>query len=100
MNIALDKMQPISDIADELGISEDFLEYYGRNAVKLKFGAPKGWILTVTDAHLVTEPGFIVVIAGNMPFMPGLSKTPQAIILASLFRPLVAQFSKQFVERG
>lgn len=42
-------------------------------------GAPKGWTLTVTDAHLAAGAGFIVVVAGNMLLMPGLSKTPQAI---------------------
>jgi formate--tetrahydrofolate ligase len=44
-----------------------------------KLGAPSGWTLTVTDAHLASGAGFIVVVAGNMMLMPGLSKTPQAI---------------------
>jgi formate--tetrahydrofolate ligase len=43
-----------------------------------RLGAPKGWTLTVTDAHLASGAGFIVVVAGNMMLMPGLSKTPQA----------------------
>jgi formate--tetrahydrofolate ligase len=42
-------------------------------------GAPRGWTLTVTDAHLSAGAGFIVVIAGNMLLMPGLGKEPQAI---------------------
>jgi len=41
-------------------------------------GAPKNWTLTVTDANLASGAGFIVVVAGNMMLMPGLSKTPQA----------------------
>ncbi|MBI4528368.1 MAG: formate--tetrahydrofolate ligase [Deltaproteobacteria bacterium] len=41
-------------------------------------GAPTGWTLTITDAHLAAGAGFIVIIAGNMMLMPGLSKTPQA----------------------
>jgi len=41
-------------------------------------GRPTGWTLTVTDAHLAAGAGFIVVIAGNMLLMPGLSATPQA----------------------
>jgi formate--tetrahydrofolate ligase len=41
-------------------------------------GRPTGWTLTVTDAHLSAGAGFIVVIAGNMLLMPGLSATPQA----------------------
>jgi len=41
-------------------------------------GAPRNWSLTVTDAHLASGAGFIVVVAGNMMLMPGLSKTPQA----------------------
>ena len=43
-----------------------------------RLGAPKNWTLTVTDAHLASGAGFIVVVAGNMMLMPGLSKTPQA----------------------
>jgi formate--tetrahydrofolate ligase len=42
-------------------------------------GAPRDWRLTVTDAHLAGGAGFIVVVAGNMMLMPGLSETPQAI---------------------
>ena len=45
------------------------------------YGAPTGWTLTVTDAHLSAGAGFIVVIAGNMMRMPGLGKTPQAFFL-------------------
>jgi formate--tetrahydrofolate ligase len=41
-------------------------------------GRPAGWTLTVTDAHLAAGAGFIVVIAGNMLLMPGLSAAPQA----------------------
>jgi formate--tetrahydrofolate ligase len=44
-----------------------------------KLGAPSGWTLTVTDAHLSSGAGFVVVIAGNMMLMPGLPKSPQAI---------------------
>ena len=42
-------------------------------------GAPTGWTLTVTDAHLAAGAGFVVVIAGNMLLMPGLGAEPQAI---------------------
>jgi len=42
-------------------------------------GAPAGWTLTVTDAHLAAGAGFIVVVAGNMLLMPGLGKSPQAV---------------------
>jgi formate--tetrahydrofolate ligase len=42
-------------------------------------GAPKDWTLTVTDAYLASGAGFIVVVAGNMTLMPGLSKIPQAV---------------------
>jgi formate--tetrahydrofolate ligase len=38
-------------------------------------------MLTVTDAHLAAGAGFIVVVAGNMLLMPGLSKNPQAMVL-------------------
>ncbi|MEW6127227.1 MAG: formate--tetrahydrofolate ligase [Acidobacteriota bacterium] len=41
-------------------------------------GAPKGWTLTVTDAHVSAGAGFVVVVAGAMMLMPGLPKVPQA----------------------
>jgi formate--tetrahydrofolate ligase len=44
-----------------------------------KLGAPTDWTLTVTDAHLASGAGFIVVVAGNMTLMPGLPKTPRAL---------------------
>jgi formate--tetrahydrofolate ligase len=44
-----------------------------------KFGAPKNWTLTVSDAHLASGAGFIVIVAGNMMLMPGLPKVPQAV---------------------
>lgn len=44
-----------------------------------KLGAPKGWTLTISDAHLSSGAGFIVCIAGNMLLMPGLGKVPQAV---------------------
>ncbi len=42
-------------------------------------GAPSGWTLTATDAHLAAGAGWVVVIAGNMLLMPGLGKSPQAV---------------------
>ena len=44
-----------------------------------KLGAPKDYTITVTDAHLASGAGFIVVVAGNMMLMPGLPKSPQAM---------------------
>jgi formate--tetrahydrofolate ligase len=44
-----------------------------------KLGAPKDWTLTVTDAHLASGAGFIVIVAGNMMLMPGLPTVPQAV---------------------
>jgi len=44
-----------------------------------KPGAPRGWSLTVTDAHLASGAGFVVVVAGNIMLMPGLPKQPQAM---------------------
>lgn len=41
-------------------------------------GAPSGWTLTVSDAHLSAGAGFVVVVAGSMMLMPGLPKVPQA----------------------
>jgi formate--tetrahydrofolate ligase len=42
-------------------------------------GAPRGFTLIATDAHLAAGAGFIVVVAGNMLLMPGLGKSPQAV---------------------
>ena len=43
-----------------------------------KLGVPRNWTFTVTDAYLASGAGFIIIVAGNMMLMPGLSKTPQA----------------------
>lgn len=43
-----------------------------------RMGAPNDWTFTVTDVHPAAGAGFIVVVAGNMMLMPGLSKNPQA----------------------
>lgn len=45
---------------------------------KTKIGAPKNFKLFVRDIELKTGSGFIVVIAGDMMLMPGLSKVPNA----------------------
>lgn len=42
-------------------------------------GAPGNWTLTVTDVHLASGAGFIVVVAGNMMLIPGLAKAPHAM---------------------
>jgi formate--tetrahydrofolate ligase len=44
-----------------------------------KLGAPTDYTITVTDAHLASGAGFIVVVAGDMMLMPGLPKSPQAV---------------------
>ena len=43
-----------------------------------RMGAPKGWVLKVTDASLSAGAGFVVVISGNMMLMPGLPKVSRA----------------------
>ncbi len=45
---------------------------------KARIGAPKGFKLFVRDIELKTGSGFIVVLAGDMMLMPGLSKIPNA----------------------
>lgn len=42
-------------------------------------GAPSGFTLHVRDVEYRGGAGFLVVLAGNMLLMPGLSKTPNAI---------------------
>lgn len=42
-------------------------------------GAPQGFTLTVTNAHLSAGAGFVVVVAGAMMLMPGLPRAPQAL---------------------
>ena len=41
-------------------------------------GAPNGFKINIRDIELKTGSGFIVVIAGDMMLMPGLSKIPNA----------------------
>lgn len=45
---------------------------------KSKVGRPTGFKLFVRDIELKTGSGFIVVIAGDMMLMPGLSRVPNA----------------------
>jgi formate--tetrahydrofolate ligase len=45
---------------------------------KEKLGAPQNFTVHVRDVELKTGAGFIVVIAGDMMLMPGLSKVPNA----------------------
>ena len=42
-------------------------------------GAPKGWMLHVTDVSLSAGAGFLVVISGAMMLMPGLPKASRAM---------------------
>ena len=41
-------------------------------------GAPSGFKINIRDIELKAGSGFIVVIAGDMMLMPGLSKVPNA----------------------
>ena len=41
-------------------------------------GAPRGWILRMTDVSLSAGAEFVVMIAGNMTLMPGLPKVSRA----------------------
>ena len=43
------------------------------------YGAVEGFTLTIKDIELNAGSGFIVVLAGDIMRMPGLSKTPQAM---------------------
>ena len=43
-----------------------------------KLGRPTDFMLTVRDIEVKCGAGFIVVIAGKMMLMPGLSKSPNA----------------------
>ena len=86
MNSADSGLLPINQIARKLGLGDDDLELYGRLTAKVRLNRlpqrnapPRDWRLTVTDAHLAGGAGFIVVVAGNMMLMPGLSPTPQAV---------------------
>ncbi len=45
---------------------------------KSKVGSPMGFKLNIRDIEIKTGSGFIVVIAGDMMLMPGLSKVPNA----------------------
>jgi len=41
-------------------------------------GVPKGFTLTVSDAHLSAGAGFLVIVCGEIMLMPGLPKVPAA----------------------
>ena len=43
------------------------------------YGSVEGFTLTIKDIELNAGSGFIVVLAGDIMRMPGLSKTPQAV---------------------
>jgi formate--tetrahydrofolate ligase len=64
-------MQPTTDIAKSLGLTEDLLD-------PKQMGAPSGWTLTISEVSLSAGAGFVVAIAGSMMLMPGLGKVPQA----------------------
>ena len=44
-----------------------------------QYGSVEGFTLTIKDIELNAGSGFIVVLAGDIMRMPGLSKTPQAM---------------------
>ena len=44
-----------------------------------QYGSVEGFTLTIKDIELNAGSGFIVVLAGDIMRMPGLSKTPQAV---------------------
>lgn len=44
-------------------------------------GVPRGWTLTVSDAHLSAGAGFLVIVCGDMMLMPGLPKLPAAVYM-------------------
>lgn len=46
---------------------------------KEKVGRPTNFEIFVRDIELKTGAGFIVILAGDMMLMPGLSKTPNAV---------------------
>ena len=73
------KLQKLTELGfGQLPICVAKTQYSFSDNPKL-LGAPRGWTLTVTDAHLAAGAGFIVIIAGNMLLMPGLGRTPQAV---------------------
>lgn len=43
-----------------------------------KLGNPEGYTMTVSDLHLSSGAGFVVVYMGSIMTMPGLPKVPAA----------------------
>ena len=71
-------MRPIVDVADELGLSGDDLEFYGRNKAKLSADAL---------ARLREQPqGDLVLVTGMTPTTAGEGKTTTAIGLTQALR--------------
>jgi formate--tetrahydrofolate ligase len=44
-------------------------------------GAPTGWTLPVRDARAAVGAGFVYLICGDMPTMPGLGVHPAAHLI-------------------
>lgn len=77
---ALESLKALRNVAhvDRLPVVIAKTQYSFSDDSKL-LGAPKGFMLNVRDIEYRGGAGFLVVIAGSMLLMPGLSRTPNAV---------------------
>ncbi len=77
---ALDSIEALKKVCnvDSLPVVIAKTQYSFSDDPKL-LGAPTDFVLNVRDVEYRGGAGFLVVLAGNMLLMPGLSKTPNAV---------------------
>src|ERR671929_181976 len=78
---AAPRLRPISDVAAELGIADDWLEPYGREKAKARLEA-------LAASEREREPGRLILVSAITPTPAGEGKTTVSIGLAQGLRRL------------
>ncbi|MFB3785168.1 MAG: formate--tetrahydrofolate ligase [bacterium] len=71
------KMRPILDVAQDIGLTEDNIDYYGRYKAKIH--------LNVLDQYASRPDGKLILVTGMTPTPAGEGKTVTSIGLAQAF---------------
>jgi len=74
------KMKPIGEIASDIGISEDYLEYYGKYKAKISFDC--------IDAVKDNKDGKLILVTAVNPTPAGEGKTTTTVGLGQAFKKL------------
>lgn len=72
------QLRPIRDVAADIGLAEDDIEFYGVTKAKIKLDVFRRLQETVHDVDISYGAGFLVPITGDILLMPGLPKVPAA----------------------